>query len=143
MSSLPTTPRVFFENPLAVILTEECGQYIRLVWKQAAWNLAAARTVMEQLLLCLHQTGWGKVIIKQPPLPTFPLAYHTWLLYDWFPRAEAAGGWCYALIPPKGLFAHVGFADFLCQLRRRGVRLCVASSREQALEWLIQQAPEA
>jgi hypothetical protein len=96
---------------------------------------------MEQLLVCLRRTGWGKVLIKQPPMPSFPLGYHTWLLYNWLPRAKVAGAWCFALLPPRELFAHLGFADFLSQMRQRQVCYFVAASREQAVAWLQQQNP--
>ncbi|RPD43665.1 hypothetical protein DNI29_23295 [Hymenobacter sediminis] len=141
MCPFSAVPSICFENASAVILEEAQGLYLRVIWHSTEWSLSAAQRVMNELLGCMHRTGWGKVIFKQPPLPSFPLAYHTWLLYDWLPRAQAAGGWCYALIPPRQLFAHVGFADFLCQVRRREVRFCVASSREQAREWICQQQP--
>ncbi|WP_135528603.1 hypothetical protein [Hymenobacter wooponensis] len=128
---------------MAVIAEEKQGQYLRVVWKRAAWHLSAAQTVMEQLLVCLRRTGWGKVLIKQPPFPAFPLGYHTWLLYNWLPRAQAAGAWCFAILPPRDLFAHLGFADFLSQLRQREVRYCVADSREQAIIWLNQQRADS
>jgi hypothetical protein len=139
MCPLPTGYSVCFENPLAIITADEQGQYLRVVWKRAAWHLSAAQTVMEQLLVCLRRTGWSKVLIKQPPLPAFPLGYHTWLLYNWLPRAQAAGARCFAILPPRDLFAHLGFMDFLSQLSRRGVCYCVVNSREQALAWLSQQ----
>lgn len=139
----PTGSSICFENPLAIIAEEAQGQYLRVIWKRAAWHLAAAQTIMEQLLVCLRRTGWAKVLIKQPPMPSFPLGYHTWLLYNWLPRAQAAGARHFALLPPRELFAHVGFADFLSQLRQRGVGYCVADSREQAIAWLNQQPPLA
>ncbi|TGE04115.1 hypothetical protein [Hymenobacter fodinae] len=141
MCSLLPASSICFENPLAVIAEEARGQYLRVVWKRAPWHLSAAQTVMEQLLVCLRRTGWGKILVKQPPMPAFPVSYHTWLLYNWLPRAQAAGAWCFALIPPRDLFAHVGYADFLSQLRQRGVHYTVADSREQAIAWLQQQTP--
>jgi hypothetical protein len=141
MRPLPTGSSICFENPLAVIAEEEQGQYLRVVWKRAPWHLSAAQTVLEQLLVCLRRKGWGKVLIKQPPLPAFPLDYHTWLLYNWLPRARAAGASYFAILPPRDLFARVGFYDFLSQLRQRGVHYYAADSREQARAWLQKQKP--
>ncbi|RPD44161.1 hypothetical protein DNI29_22455 [Hymenobacter sediminis] len=139
----PATPAVCFENSLAVILEEEQGQYLLVIWRSKEWSLPAGQMVMNQVIHCMQRTGWGKVIFKQAPLASFPLEYHTWLLYDWLPRAQAAGGWCYAIIPPQQLFAHISFADFLGQVRRQGVRFYVAASLEQAIEWICQQQPNA
>ncbi|WP_210116371.1 hypothetical protein [Hymenobacter fodinae] len=126
---------------MAVILAEAEGQYLRVEWKRAAWHLLAAQLVLEQLLVWVRLTGYGKVLIKPPPLPSFPLGYHTWLLYNWLPRAKGAGAWCFALFPPRDLFAHLGFIDFLSQLRQRQIGYYVADSREQAVTWLRQQTP--
>ncbi|SNR93729.1 MULTISPECIES: hypothetical protein [Hymenobacter] len=137
----PVTSPVCFENSLAVITEEREGAYVQVVWKQTPWTLTAAQVVLNGVLACVQHTGWGKILVKQVPLLSFPVSYHTWLLYDWLPRAQAAGAWCYALIPPHGLFARVGFADFLTQLRQQGACCYVATSQAQAVAWLAEQIP--
>ncbi|RSK23954.1 hypothetical protein [Hymenobacter metallilatus] len=136
------SPAIYFENTLAVITQESRGRYVRVRWKRVLWDLLAGQEAMNSLLECLLYSGWKKVLIKQPPLRGFPLSYHTWLLYDWLPRAQMLGTVSYALIPPQDLSAHVGFADFLSQLHRFKICYFVANSREQAVAWLNSQSTD-
>lgn len=136
-----SSPAIYFENALAVLTQELQGRYVRVRWKQVPWDLSAGQEAMNALLECLLRTGWKKVLVKQPPLRGFPLSYHTWLLYDWLPRAQELGAVSYALVPPQDLSAHVGFADFLSQLPRFDIHYCVATSHEQAVAWLNSQPP--
>jgi hypothetical protein len=50
---VPRPSTLCFENALAFIKEEAEGQYLRVVWKRAPWQVAVAQTVLEQLLRCL------------------------------------------------------------------------------------------
>lgn len=83
-SSAP--PTLLYENPAGRLLADSKG-FLRAEWLPDPADQVAVQQLLEQELLVLKKTGWGRVLSNQTHLGPPDSEIMQWVLTDWLPRA--------------------------------------------------------
>ncbi|MBD2723830.1 MULTISPECIES: hypothetical protein [Hymenobacter] len=88
---------LLFENTAGQLQADPAG-FLRATWGPRRRTLAETQALFNQMLRCLQQHGWGRILINQLTMPPFSPTEQQWIAQHWLPRAVTEGGYRYGAV---------------------------------------------
>ncbi|UOQ97812.1 hypothetical protein MUN81_21620 [Hymenobacter sp. 5317J-9] len=83
---------LLFENTAGQLLADPAG-FLRATWGPRPRTLAETQALFNQMLRCLQQQRWSRILINQLRMPPFSPTEQQWIAQSWLPRAVTEGGY--------------------------------------------------